>query len=96
KDIPYANNFSGEATIYKNTPTFEAKPGDVVVFSGRYGGGFGHTAIVLDGNYDGKLMKFQSLDQNWNLGGYKKTEVAHRVVHNYDYDMIFIRPYKEA
>lgn len=41
---------------YKNTFTLEAKPGDVVVFSGRYDGGFGHTAIVLDGNYDGKLM----------------------------------------
>lgn len=96
KDIPYANNFNGEAKIYHNTPSFKAEPGDIVVFSGRYGGGFGHTAIVLNGDYDGKLMKFQSLDQNWNLGGWKKTEVAHKVVHDYDYDMIFIRPFKKA
>ncbi|MCE3021374.1 CHAP and LysM peptidoglycan-binding domain-containing protein [Staphylococcus pasteuri] len=96
KDIPYANNFNGEAKIYHNTPSFKAEPGDIVVFSGRYGGGFGHTAIVLNGDYDGKLMKFQSLDQNWNLGGWRKTEVAHKVVHDYDYDMIFIRPFKKA
>lgn len=57
------NQYENVKIEYKNTPTFEAKPGDVVVFSGRYGGGFGHTAIVLNGNYYGKLMNFQSLDQ---------------------------------
>ena len=39
KDIPYANNFNSEAKIYHNTPTFKAEPGDLVVFSGRFGGG---------------------------------------------------------
>ncbi|CAC7992650.1 cell wall hydrolase [Staphylococcus aureus] len=96
KDIPYANNFNSEAKIYHNTPTFKAEPGDLVVFSGRFGGGYGHTAIVLNGDYDGKLMKFQSLDQNWNNGGWRKSEVAHKVVHNYENDMIFIRPFKKA
>ncbi|MBR8867388.1 hypothetical protein HBP03_05330, partial [Staphylococcus aureus] len=50
----------------------------------------------LNGDYDGKLMKFQSLDQNWNNGGWRKAEVAHKVVHNYENDMIFIRPLKKA
>ncbi len=44
----------------------------LVVFSGRFGGGYGHTAIVLNGDYDGKLIKFQSLDQNWDNGGLEK------------------------
>ena len=74
----------------------KAELGDVTVFSGRYGGGFGHTAIVLNGNYDGKLMKFQSLDQNWYGGDSRRADIAHKVVHNYDYDMYFIRPYKKA
>ncbi len=91
KDIPNTNNFNGEATIFKNTPTFKAEPGDLVVFSSKYG----HVAIVTNGNYDGKLMKFESLDQNWNGGGFSKTEVAHKVVHSYESDMYFIRPIKK-
>lgn len=93
KDIPTANDFSGEATVYKNTPSFVAQPGDVVVFNDSYGSGAGHTAIVLNGNADGNLMQFQSLDQNWYGGGADKTEVAQRITHNYDSEMWFIRPY---
>lgn len=93
KDIPTANDFSGEATVYKNTPSFVAQPGDVVVFNDSYGSGAGHTAIVLNGNADGNLMQFQSLDQNWYGGGSDKTEVAQRITHNYDSEMWFIRPY---
>ena len=37
-------------------------------------------------------MKFVSLDQNWFGGGSAKTEVAQRIVHNYDFPMWFIRP----
>lgn len=44
----------------------------------------------FNGDYDGKLMKFQSLDQNWNNGGWRKAEVAHKVVHNYENDMILL------
>lgn len=91
-DIPNANNFKGEATVYNNTPSFKAQEGDVVVFSRNYGGGYGHVAIVLNGNYDGNYMKFVSLDQNWYGGGEAKTEVAQRIVHNYDFPMWFIRP----
>ena len=91
-DIPDVNNFKGEATVYNNTPSFKAQEGDIVVFNRNYGGGYGHVAIVTKGNYDGKYMKFQSLDQNWFGGGSAKTEVAQRIVHNYDFPMWFIRP----
>ena len=95
-DIPNANNFKGEATVYNNTPSFKAEEGDVVVFNRNYGGGYGHVAIVTKGNYDGKYMKFQSLDQNWFGGGSAKTEVAQRIVHNYDFPMWFIRPHYKS
>ena len=48
--------------------------------------------IVTDANYDGNYMKFESLDQNWEGGG-DKTEVAHKVVHDYESEMWFIRPH---
>lgn len=64
KDIPSSNNFNGIATVYNNTPEFKAKAGDLVVFNNSYGSGYGHVAIVLNGNTDGNYMKFQSLDQN--------------------------------
>ena len=56
KDIPTANNFSGEVTV--KTPSFVAQPGDVVVFNEDFGSGAGHTAIVLNGNADGNVMQF--------------------------------------
>lgn len=92
KQIPFANDFTGEATVYKNTPEFKAKAGDIVVFNDNYGKGAGHTAIVTNGNADGNYYKFESLDQNWYGGGTTRTEVAHKVVHNYDTEMWFIRP----
>lgn len=95
-DIPNVNNFNGEAKVYNNTPAFKAQAGDVVVFNRNYGGGYGHVAIVTKGNYDGKYMKFQSLDQNWFGGGSAKTEVAQRIVHNYDFPMWFIRPHYKS
>ena len=95
-DIPNVNNFKGEATVYNNTPSFKAEEGDVVVFNRNYGGGYGHVAIVTKGNYDGKYMQFQSLDQNWFGGGSAKTEVAQRIVHNYDFPMWFIRPHYKS
>ena len=95
-DIPNVNNFKDEATVYNNTPSFKAEEGDVVVFNRNYGGGYGHVAIVTKGNYDGKYMKFQSLDQNWFGGGSAKTEVAQRIVHNYDFPMWFIRPHYKS
>ena len=91
-DIPNVNNFKGEAKVYNNTPSFKAQAGDLVIFNRNYGGGYGHVAIVLNGNQDGKYMKFVSLDQNWSGGGLAKTEVARRVTHAYDFPMWFIRP----
>lgn len=91
-DIPNVNNFKGEAKVYNNTESFKAQEGDVVVFNRSYGGGYGHVAIVLNGNHDGNYMQFVSLDQNWYGGGLDKTEVAQRIVHNYDFPMWFIRP----
>ncbi|VED60498.1 SH3 domain-containing protein [Staphylococcus simulans] len=91
-DIPNANNFDGEAVIYPNTPSFKAEPGDVVIFNRSYGGGYGHVAIVTNGNIDGNYNTFQSLDQNWWGGGMAKTEVAQLINHNYDFPMWFIRP----
>ncbi|MGW7996701.1 CHAP domain-containing protein [Staphylococcus xylosus] len=93
KDIPEENNFIGEATVYENTPDFKATAGDIVVFNENYGEGAGHTAIVTNGNYDGNYLQFQSLDQNWEGGGADKTEVAHKIVHDYESEMIFIRPH---
>src|SRR5699024_9045789 len=95
-DIPNVNNFNGEAKVYNNTPSFKAQEGDIVVFNRNYGGGYGHVAIVLNGNQDGKYMKFVSIDQNWFGGGLAKTEVAQRIVHNYDFPMWFIRPYYKS
>ena len=91
-DIPNWNNFNGEAKVYNNTPAFKAQAGDLVIFNRNYGGGYGHVAIVLNGNQDGKYMKLVSLDQNWGGGGLSKTEVARRVTHAYDFPMWFIRP----
>ncbi|WP_241961303.1 CHAP domain-containing protein [Staphylococcus gallinarum] len=93
KNIPTANNFTGLAKVFKNTSNFKAEEGDIVVFNGNYGAGHGHTAIVTNGNYDGHLMQFESLDQNWYGHGANKNEVAQRIVHNYDFSMWFIRPY---
>lgn len=95
-DIPNVNNFKGEAKVYNNTPSFKAQEGDIIVFNRNYGGGYGHVAIVLNGNHDGKYMQFVSLDQNWYGGGRAKTEVAQRIVHNYDFPMWFIRPIYKA
>ena len=92
KDIPNANNFKGEAHVYNNTASFKAKNGDLVVFNSNYGGGYGHVAIVVNGNSDGNLMQFKSLDQNWYGGGESMTEPAQYIVHNYDFPMWFIRP----
>lgn len=91
-DIPNVNDFKGEATVYNNTASFKAREGDIVVFNRNYGGGYGHVAIVLNGNYDGNYMKIQTLDQNWYGGGLAKTEVAQRIVHNYDFPQWYIRP----
>lgn len=95
-DIPNKNNFKDEATVYNNTESFKAQEGDIGVLNRSYGGGYGHTFIVINGNYDGNYMQLVSLDQNWNGGGKSKTEVAQCIVHNYDFPMWFIRPHYKS
>lgn len=99
--IPDWNDFTGKATVYANTKDFVASEGDIAVLNSSFGGGSGHTMIVLNGNYDGNVMKFQSLDQNWRGGGWTEGpekggtgwEPATKVVHDYVFPMWFIRPH---
>lgn len=93
KDIPFKNNFSGLATVYKNTPKFLPQKGDIVVFHSGYGSGAGHVAIVWSAN----LNTFVSLDQNWYGGAQSNPrEVAQLITHYYDNPMYFIRPQYKA
>ncbi|MCY1567933.1 CHAP domain-containing protein [Staphylococcus pettenkoferi] len=95
--MPFQNDFTNEASVHPNTPSFKAYPGDIVVFGNQYGNGMGHVAIVTKGNIDGNWQKFESLDQNWNNGDASKKEKAHKVTHKYDTrsaQMYFIRSFK--
>ena len=87
-DIPTHNDFKGEATVYENTKSFLAKPGDLVIFNRNYGGGYGHVSIVVGAT----LNQLDVVEQNWLGGGLNKTEVTTRRKHNYDFPMWFIRP----
>lgn len=66
KDIPFANNFDGLATVYQNTPDFLAQPGDMVVFGSNYGAGYGHVAWVIEATLDYIIV----YEQNWLGGGW--------------------------
>lgn len=89
-DIPTWNNFDGEATVYKNSPSFLAQPGDVVIFNRSYGEGYGHVGIVLSAT----LNSMQILEQNWLGGAYwTPPEVTTRRTHGYDAEMWFVRPF---
>ncbi|MDW3796428.1 N-acetylmuramoyl-L-alanine amidase [Staphylococcus saprophyticus] len=93
KDIPFKNNFSGLATVYKNDGPFLPQKGDIVVFHSGYGQGAGHVAIVWSAN----LNTFTSLDQNWYGGAmYNPPEVTQLITHTYDNPMYFIRPHYKA
>ncbi|MCE4957245.1 N-acetylmuramoyl-L-alanine amidase [Macrococcoides caseolyticum] len=96
KDIPFANDFSGKATVYKNTPSFLPKAGDIVVWGSSINGYHGHTAIVTSAN----LEIFVVVEQNWLNGGWTQGEAkggtgwekATQRSHQYSSDMWFIRP----
>lgn len=89
-DIPTWNNFKGEATVYENTLSFQAQPGDLVIFNRNYGQGYGHVAIVLSAT----LNSITVLEQNWVGGAYwTPPEVTTRRTHGYDFPMWFIRPF---
>ncbi|MCJ0918723.1 SH3 domain-containing protein [Mammaliicoccus sciuri] len=95
-DIPTHNNFDNEATVYENTKSFKAEPGDMVVFNANYGQGYGHVAWVISAT----LNEITVLEQNW-LGygwtdgierGGKGWETVTKRTHAYDFPMWFIRP----
>lgn len=96
KDIPFANNFDGLATVYQNTPDFLAQPGDMVVFGSNYGAGYGHVAWVIEATLDYIIV----YEQNWLGGGWTDGieqpgwgwEKVTRRQHAYDFPMWFIRP----
>lgn len=88
-DIPYQNDFTGYATLYKNSLSFLALPGDLVVFPNTYGGGWGHVAIVKSAT----LNQITVVEQNWLGYGAAKKEVATVRTHSYDMGMHFIRPH---
>lgn len=88
------------AKVYKNTPDFLAKPGDMVIFPGTYGNGSGHVGWVLSAT----LNELVVIEQNWLGGGWTSGpeqggtgwETATKRVHAYDLDMVFIRPHFES
>lgn len=100
KDIPFnaenKANLKKEATVYENTPSFKAKPGDLVVFDEKYGEGDGHVAWVISAT----LNEIVVLEQNWEGGGWadgieqggKGWEKVTKRTHAYDFPMWFIRP----
>lgn len=86
----------GKATVHKNTLSFLAKPGDMVLFDKSYGEGTGHVAWV----YSATLTSITVIEQNWQGGGWDRVkaqggtgwETATLRTHSYDPTMIFIRP----
>ncbi|WP_239740253.1 N-acetylmuramoyl-L-alanine amidase [Mammaliicoccus sp. P-M59] len=88
--------FKKEATIHKNTPSFLAKGGDLVIFPNTYGEGHGHVAGVLSAT----LTELVLVEANWLGGGWDGVkaqggtgwEPTTKRVHAYDPNMIFIRP----
>lgn len=82
------NDFKGLATVYKNTPSFLAKKGDVFVMGVNRGGGYGHTGIVVSAT----LNTITVIEQNWLGGGATFSEVTTKRTHGYDKEMWFIRP----
>lgn len=56
-----------------NSPTNMPKPGDIMIWNTKVGGGAGHIAVVIDAN----VNSFRSLDQNW---GSRTIKI---ITHNY-------------
>lgn len=98
KDIAVDNAalLKDRAKVYKNTPSFLAKPCDMVLFPYTYGEGHGHVAWVVSAT----LYSITVIEQNWLGGGWtfgpeqggNGWETATKRTHPYDPNMIFIRP----
>lgn len=72
-------------TKISNSPTAVPLPGDVVLWTRRAGGGFGHVAIFLEGDFN----SFVSFDQNWPT-----LSVCTKTRHNYTNVYGWLRPKK--
>ncbi len=95
KEVIDAPKLSGNAKEYArnpqpsyyewkvNTPWLVPLRGSIVVWNEKEGNGFGHCAIVLEAS----LMKFKSLDQNWD-----KVPRAVVVEHKYTNVLGFLVP----
>lgn len=87
---------ASRSKVYPNTPSFLAKPGDMVLFPSTFGNGSGHVAWVLSAT----LNAITVVEQNWENGGWTYGpehggggwEPATKRTHAYDPNMIFIRP----
>lgn len=96
-NIPFDNKAKIEkyATIIKNYDSFLPQKGDIVCFPDKYGGGYGHTAVVTRAT----LTQFEVLEQNWFGNGWTDgvvkpgwgPETVSRRWHYYDNPMYFIR-----
>ena len=71
----------------ENTALAVPEYGDIVVWSRKVGGGFGHVAIFIEGD----IMNFTSLDQNW-----PRLDKVTKTKHNYLNIIGWLRPKKES
>lgn len=89
------DTLSKVAKVTKNYDSYLPEVGEIVVFDGSYGGGAGHTGVVVKAT----LTQFQIIEQNWLGNGWTDDvlipgwgpERATKRWHAYDDSMVFIR-----
>lgn len=68
-----------------NTSDLVPQRGDVVIWNGKVGSGYGHIGVFIEGD----INRFTSFDQNW-----KTLSVCEVVEHNYNCVIGILRPVK--
>ena len=71
----------------ENTPLAVPEYGDIMIWSRKVDGDFGHVAIFIEGD----IMNFTSLDQNW-----PRLDKVTKTKHNYLNIIGWLRPKKES
>jgi hypothetical protein len=80
----FKNRYNSEQLEWiPNTPNGVPGVGDIIVWNGRVGGGYGHVGIFESGDVNG----FVSIDQNWSI-----PEKVTREKHNYNNVSGWLRP----
>ncbi|MDW4355169.1 CHAP domain-containing protein [Staphylococcus ureilyticus] len=79
-------------TRIKNVASTRPQAGDIVVWGYGSYSTYGHVGIVTNGDPDGNLMTFISLDQNWFNASLTHGSPPAYVKHNYSGVWGFIRP----